>query len=106
MIKVSKSYIKGCVHVFLTVGVWMSAVANGRSARLGGGGLAPPNHLLRGFFRMSSVFYFMDIVSTSVEQGSFESIGKFAITFYGVLAGVVHALVLIAQTVYDFIHFW
>lgn len=40
-------YIVLVQRLFLTVGVWMSAVAYGRNARLGGGGLASPFGVLQ-----------------------------------------------------------
>jgi len=58
------------------------------------------------FFPLIVIFYVMDAGMTSIMTGSFEPIGLCVMTIYNTLRGVIEAIVVIIQTIYDFIHFW
>ena len=51
-------------------------------------------------------FYVLDAGIRSVHEGSFEPIGYVLQSIYGFVTQIIGVLVAIAQTIYDFIHFW
>lgn len=52
------------------------------------------------------IFSAIGVGVACVEDGSFEPMRDFASMIISLSTGVVHTLVAIAQTIYDFIHFW
>ena len=52
------------------------------------------------------LFWIVDAGITSVATGSFSPIGVCVATIWSVMSQLVNAIVSIAQTIYDFIHFW
>lgn len=52
------------------------------------------------------LFYFLDVIYTSVEKRSFEPIGVFATSIYSLGVNVIGTLTTIAETIYSYIKFW
>jgi hypothetical protein len=58
------------------------------------------------YFPFIMLFYVIDIVYTSVTEGTIQPIGNLAMSVYNLTAAVIGTLVSIAQTAYSIIHFW
>jgi len=58
------------------------------------------------FLPLILIFYFLDAGLTSVNEGSFTPIGVAVMTIYNLIVAIMHTLVAIGQTIWDFIHFW
>lgn len=52
------------------------------------------------------LFYLIDVCFSSVKQGSFQPIGQMTVGLFNLASTIVGAVVSIAGTIYDFIHFW
>jgi hypothetical protein len=52
------------------------------------------------------LFYLLDAGITSVYQGSFTPVGEFLTMIFHVASTFIQVLVTIANTIYNFIHFW
>ena len=52
------------------------------------------------------LFYLLDAAITSVYRGSFTPIGQFLTTIFQLTSAFIHVIVAIANTIYNFIHFW
>jgi len=58
------------------------------------------------FFPAIILFWFIDAIITSVNEGDLQPIGKAFMAIYDFGRGVISTIVNIIHTIYDFIHFW
>jgi hypothetical protein len=58
------------------------------------------------FLPLILFFYALDVGLTAVATGSFAPVGVMVTSLFNLASGLVHTVVAIAETVYDFIHFW
>jgi len=58
------------------------------------------------FLPLLLVFYVVDAGITSVQTGSITPLGNCFLALYQFVLMIIHTIVAICQTIYDFIHFW
>jgi hypothetical protein len=58
------------------------------------------------YFPFIMLFYIIDVVYTSIEEGSVQPIGSLVMSVYSLAAAVIGTLVSIGQAAYDLIHFF
>lgn len=90
---------------------WLSDYLEGFSVWFGG--LLPLANMLVNagivvlpFTPFLVLFWLLDAVFTSVKEGSFTPVGQCVSSIWDVAGQIAGLIVHIAQTIYDFIHFW
>ena len=58
------------------------------------------------FFPIIFIFWLLDAIITSVNEGNFQPIGNAMMTIYNTLRGIISTIVSIAHTVWNIIKFW
>jgi hypothetical protein len=58
------------------------------------------------FLPMILVFWFLDVIMTAVTMGNLQPFGVMIMTIYHFVATVITGIVIITQTIWDFIKFW